>query len=347
MADVEVGPLLEGFAAPCALVGHDGRLLSLNSLAQDMLGGDYHGHSYPVAFRQPGLLTAIEGCLTTSTPQQAEFMARDRTSDRRFQVFVRPVVLGKKTGAMVTFQDVTAADEMTQIHRDFVANVSHELRTPLTAMMGFLDTLNGPAQGDSKATDRFLGLMAVECQRMNNLVRDLLSLSEVEAHLNVRPKGNVDMAAVVRAIVDRNQDFAKSHGATVSLDCADDLPAIPADQGQMEQLTTNLLENACKYGVRGGVSLVQISLQKVNHHKSLRGPAVVLEVRDQGEGIAAHDIPRLTERFYRTDQHRSRDVGGTGLGLAIVKHIVNRHRGRFTITSELGQGSVFSVVLPI
>ncbi len=347
VSDPNIQDVIEGFPTPCVLVGPAGKVLHNNTAAQLVLGSDFQDRSYLVALRQPSLVDAVETCLSSGEAARTQFVERGLARDRTFQAHLRPVPLGDAHGVLVTFEDVSSVGEMAQIHRDFVANVSHELRTPLTAMLGFLETLNGPAQKDAKARDRFMGLMAAEGRRMNSLVDDLLSLSHVEAHMHVRPTDTVDLVALVDAAVARNADFAQTHNATVTCDFAKQVPAITADAGQIDQVLTNLLQNACKYGVRPEGGLVEVSLRYIDHHPTLRSAAVRLDVLDHGMGIEDVDIPRLTERFYRVDAHRSRDVGGTGLGLAIVKHIVNRHRGRLNVRSELGKGSVFSVVLPV
>jgi two-component system phosphate regulon sensor histidine kinase PhoR len=226
------------------------------------------------------------------------------------------------------------------MRRDFVANVSHELRTPLTALMGFIETLKHAAKDDPRAREMFLGIMEHEAGRMNRLVRDLLQLSRVEAEERIRPKDEVELRALLVGVISSLQGLAERAGGRVEL--AGDPFTVPGDADQLVQVFTNLIENALKYGKAGQV--VRVSLTPED---TVRGPAVKVEVADEGEGIDPVHLPRLTERFYRVDSHRSREMGGTGLGLAIVKHIVSRHRGFLRIESEPGEGSRFSVVLPL
>ncbi|MEP0564965.1 MAG: ATP-binding protein, partial [Paracoccaceae bacterium] len=221
---------------------------------------------------------------------------------------------------------------------------SHELRTPLTALLGFMETLRGAARDDPEARDRFLGIMEREAHRMNRLVGDLLSLGRVEAEARVRPTTDVDFTAIIRSVIKTLSPLSDEHQVTFVEEGLERDMILPGDGDQLAQVVTNLVENAVKYAP--AKSNVTLKLTRDQHHPMLRGSAVVLEVHDQGAGIDAIHLPRLTERFYRIDDHRSREVGGTGLGLAIVKHILNRHRGRLRITSEKGQGSVFSVILP-
>jgi two-component system phosphate regulon sensor histidine kinase PhoR len=244
-------------------------------------------------------------------------------------------------GALCAFEDISEQEQMGQMRRDFVANVSHELRTPLTALLGFIETLRGTAREDPIARERFLGIMAAEAERMNRLVRDLLHLSRVEADERVRPTERHDIASLIWQAVHAFRPMAEASGVSIEVTGADQAMMIPADPDQITQVLTNLIENAIKYG--GAGKPVSISVAR---EAGLRGPVVRISVTDRGDGIDPVHLPRLTERFYRADGHRSREKGGTGLGLAIVKHIVNRHRGRMVMDSTLGKGSTFAVILP-
>jgi two-component system phosphate regulon sensor histidine kinase PhoR len=241
---------------------------------------------------------------------------------------------------LCVFRDVTEEEKAGAMRRDFVANVSHELRTPLTALMGFIETLKHAAKDDPKAREMFLGIMEHEAGRMNRLVRDLLQLSRVEAEERVRPRDEVELRSLLDSVISSLSGLAEREGDRVEL--SGDPATVPGDHDQLTQVFTNLIENALKYGKAGQV--VRVSLTPED---TVRGPAVRVEVADEGEGIDPVHLPRLTERFYRVDSHRSREMGGTGLGLAIVKHIVSRHRGWLRIESEPGEGSRFQVVLPL
>jgi two-component system phosphate regulon sensor histidine kinase PhoR len=239
-------------------------------------------------------------------------------------------------GVLVCFEDVTHLEQAGQMRRDFVANVSHELRTPLTALLGFIETLRGPALGDVVATDRFLSMMQAEAERMEHLVHDLLSLSRVEAQERVRPTEPVDLNAMIGSVIHGLRPLARQSDVEIAADQPDTALTVPGDAEQLRQVVSNLIENAIKYGGQG--KTIHVRLETTESEPLVRGPAAVITVRDEGPGIAPEHIPRLTERFYRVDSHRSRAMGGTGLGLAIVKHIVGRHRGRLRIESTPGRG---------
>jgi len=188
-----------------------------------------------------------------------------------------------------------------------------------------------------------LGIMAEQAARMQRVIGDLLSLSRIEISEHSPPKDLLDLAPVLERIVAGMEPIVRGQSSRLTVDVPADLPRIAADADQLAQLFTNLLDNALKYGKRGGE--IRLSATAVPDTRFPSG-GVVISVADDGLGIAREHIPRLTERFYRVDKGRSRAVGGTGLGLAIVKHVVNRHRGRLVIESELGKGTVFAVWLP-
>lgn len=328
---------------PSVVLDHNGRIFGLNEAATILLGHGRIGMHYITAFRQPDLLDAVETCLGTATDQTAQYLARDNGRDVTWQVHLGHV---RGTGDVVlTFEDISPLQDAEKMRRDFVANVSHELRTPLTSLLGFIETLRGAAKDDPNAREQFLSIMQDEAGRMTSLVEDLLSLSRVEETERMRPLDPVSLKSLICATCNALTPVAKA--ADVSLDC--DLPdhdcTVPADEGQLRQVLTNLVGNAIKYGGDGGQ--VQITLTQSDYEPALQGPGVTMTVTDYGEGIAPHHLARLTERFYRVDTHRSREVGGTGLGLAIVKHIVNRHRGRLRIQSAPGERTDFIVVLPL
>lgn len=246
---------------------------------------------------------------------------------------------------LLTFQDESIQKDVKSMRTGFVANVSHEIRSPLTAISGFVETLQGPAIEDVAVREKFLGMMAKEVTRMTNLVTDLLSLSQVEAKERRVLKKEVLLRMVVFQAVESVNAVAAKAGKTLLVDIETDLPAVMGRQDDLIRVLINLLENAISYSREKGQ--VRLSARTVYGENPLGRDAICIAVSDDGEGIAAKEIPRLTQRFYRVDKSRSCNLGGTGLGLAIVKHVLVRHRGKLLIESVLGQGSVFTVYLPI
>lgn len=332
--------VLAGIPLPVVLIGADDRIVTANPAGEAILGPGQIGRHHGIALRQPTMQSAIEAALRNGTAGQARHVILGPSHEVTYKVTVTPIPVGGKPAALCAFQDITEQELITRFRRDFVANVSHELRTPLTALLGFIETLKGAAKDDPAARDRFLSIMEREAGRMNRLVRDLLSLSKVEAEERQRPATRGNIAALIQSAMTTLRPVAEQAGVALEITGFEGAPEIAADADQIVQLFQNLIENAVKYAAGGKVVTVAI-------HPPEAGSMLRIDVVDRGEGIAAHHLPRLTERFYRVDSHRSREMGGTGLGLAIVKHIVNRHRGKLTISSESGRGSCFSVWLPL
>ena len=331
---------------PAVLVGPDDRIRAANARACDLLGGDIIDRLFSFVWRQPSVLQSIARCLDSGAPQQIRGTRHVGAQTFSYQVHCAALDLdpGRRV-VVVSFDDITDQEQMGQMRRDFVANVSHELRTPLTALMGFIETLQGPAQDDAAARLRFLDIMAAEADRMNRLVRDLLSLSQVEAQERQRPQDRVDIIALLAETCRALAPVARAHSVTLAPGLPADALHLPGDADQLRQVFSNLIENALKYSGPGAT--VSLRIFGPQPAPWVEGEVLEIQVNDTGPGIEPHHLPRLTERFYRVDSHRSRQMGGTGLGLAIVKHIVTRHRGRLSVTSTPGQGSCFSVSLPI
>jgi two-component system phosphate regulon sensor histidine kinase PhoR len=250
--------------------------------------------------------------------------------------------------AVLTLHDITQLKRAEQMRGDFIANASHELRTPLTTLTGFIDTLRGPAREDAEARERFLAIMHEQAARMIRLVEDLLSLSRIELNEHVMPQGRVALGPLLRHLADTLELRAGERDMRIRLDLPPDLPEVLGDRDELAQVFQNLVDNGIKYGRSGSeitVAAAAIGVRSSYSSDAGDSPFVSVAVRDCGEGIAREHLPRLTERFYRVDTARSREMGGTGLGLAIVKHILNRHRGFLDIESTPGTGSVFTVFL--
>lgn len=313
-----------------------------NGAARTAFGADI-----PAVLRHPLLREAIDRAWREGTAQSADLVLPVPV-EREVRATVIPFAhhLPDGTSALVVLSDRTRERALERMRADFVANASHELRTPLASLMGFVETLQGPAADDPPAQQRFLAIMAEQAARMSRLIDDLLSLSRIELSEHTPPAGNIDLAALVRRVLAGFEMRLAARRQVLSLDIAEGLPPVVADADQMAQVLSNLVDNAMKYGREGGS--VAVSVQPgVPGSRFAPSAGLVLAVRDDGPGIARAHLLRLTERFYRVDAGRSRGAGGTGLGLAIVKHIVNRHRGRLVIDSEEGQGSTFSVWLPL
>ncbi len=286
---------------------------------------------------------AVQRVLEGETTVSLELTLQDvvPTTFRLIVTRLDAVLKGKDARAIVSLEDISHIREAEQMRIDFVANVSHELRSPLTSLSGFIETLQGPAKNDPVARERFLDLMLNDAQRMSRLIGDLLSLSKLQASERVAPQDTVDVESILRRVVASLEPISNSEETKVTLSVPKKLPMVIGDADELTQVFQNLIENGIKYSTRE-TEVEVIAEVDPSHDNQLR-----ISIRDHGEGIDPQHIPRLTERFYRIDKGRSRDMGGTGLGLAIVKHILIRHRAYLHIDSKVGSGSIFSVFLPI
>jgi two-component system phosphate regulon sensor histidine kinase PhoR len=248
-----------------------------------------------------------------------------------------PAPQGTPPGALLSFHDVTERRRHERIRRDFVANASHELRTPLTSIRGFVEALEDGALSEPGTGRRFLGKIRTHADRMAALVEDLLELSRLESGERPPHREEVPAAELAEDVVGSFADLAERK--PVALEYADEgAPVVWTDAERVRRILENLVDNAIKYTPAGG------HVRVVTRAGPDRG--VVLEVRDDGLGIAPEHLSRIFERFYRVDKARSRDLGGTGLGLAIVKHLAESIGASLTVESEPGRGACFRVALP-
>ena len=334
--------IVENLPDPLIVLGADRTVRRSNAAARTAFGADIQA-----VLRHPDLRAAIDRAFASATTQTAAVtLPVPVPRDVHASVIPMDPPLSDGGRAMIVLSDRTRERAVERMRADFVANASHELRTPLASMIGFVDTLLGPAADDPPAQRRFLGIMAEQGARMNRLIDDLLSLSRIELIEHQPPSERVDLAGLIDGIAAGFEPGIKQREITLELHLDRDLPPVLGDADQLAQVVQNLVDNAVKYGRDGGVVRVDAGPAPPGGRFPNR-PGALLSVTDQGRGIEREDLPRLTERFYRVDKGRSRNVGGTGLGLAIVKHIVNRHRGHLLIESEIGRGTTFTVWLPL
>jgi two-component system, OmpR family, phosphate regulon sensor histidine kinase PhoR len=281
-------------------------------------------------FRDPELLRVVETSIRERTPQAAE--ARTAVPGRVFEVSTGPLPAG---GTVAVLHDITEIERVEKTRRDFIANVSHELRTPLTSIQGYAETLiDAPPDGNTR---EFLEIIRKNAARMTRLTEDLLALARVESGEHKLDRKPVTAAALLHEAQQNLAGLAKQYGADLQVESSAET-LVGADRDAIQQVFSNLIENAVKYAPSSGRVMMGAKDQ---------AGAVEFFVRDLGPGIASEHLPRVFERFYRVDKARSRETGGTGLGLAIVKHIVLNHGGTVRVESSLGHGSTFYFTLPV
>jgi two-component system phosphate regulon sensor histidine kinase PhoR len=326
---------------PMMLLDAQRRVVRANAASAELIGPLSDVRDLAASLRNPAVLAAADAVLRGEAARIVEFslsLPVERWLSARFARIAGPSLDGAV--AILTLHDITTLKRAEQMRADFIANAGHELKTPLATLIGFVETLRGPARDDAAARERFLGIMHDQSERMARLVNDLLSLSRIELNEHVAPTGRVALAPLIEHIADTLELRAAERDMCLAVSLPQSLPEVLGDADELAQVFQNLVDNAIKYGRPHTVVAIDAGVE----HRDAAG-LVRVAVADRGDGIPAEHLPRLTERFYRVDTARSRDLGGTGLGLAIVKHILNRHRGRLEIASVLGSGSTFTVWL--
>lgn len=336
--------MISALPGPVIVVSDDFRVVAINEPARAMIPALRTGDLLALTLRDPDVLDTLRRVKASGTGETVAWRERVPV-ERSYEITVSALdATDGKRELVLTVQDLTEARRLEQMRADFVANASHELRTPLASLLGFVETLQGPARDDARARERFLAIMGEQARRMARLVDDLLSLSRIEQTLHLKPETPVDFGLVIRHVVDTLAPLAGESGVRIAVTAPEPV-VVAGNRDELVRVGENLIENAIKYGCdpdrgAGGDARVHIDVSAVRRDG-------VLTVRDFGPGIAPEHLPRLTERFYRIDAGQSRAKGGTGLGLALCKHIVARHRGHLTVSSDLGVGTTFKVALPL
>jgi two-component system phosphate regulon sensor histidine kinase PhoR len=333
---------------PLILLDERRRIVRANAQAAAFIGITPEPRDLAAAFRNPAVLAAADAVLRGERARVVDFSLTvpvERQLRARFARIDHPSPDGAV--AVLSLHDITELKRAEQMRADFIANASHELRTPLATLIGFIETLRGPAREDAEARERFLAIMHGQASRMSRLVEDLMSLSRIELNEHVMPRDRVALSPLLRQIAETLELRAGERDIRIRLAVPPDLPDVLGDRDELAQVFQNLIDNAIKYGRSGSEIMLQAETasRPTWGSSSSENAMVCVAVCDQGEGIPREHLPRLTERFYRVDTARSREMGGTGLGLAIVKHILNHHRGFLEVESTPGVGSVFTVFL--
>ncbi|MHB1155327.1 MAG: sensor histidine kinase [Phycisphaerales bacterium] len=342
--------MIEGVLA----VDLDERVISFNRAAGNLLklSPSAVGRSIQEVIRNTSLQQFVSHALITTSPAQADLVLRidttpgtppdaDAEGDERYlqaQAAALNDAAGVRIGALIVLHDVTRLRRLEMVRRDFVANVSHEVKTPITAIKGAVETLIDAGETDYEQQQRFFQMISRQADRLSAIVEDLLALARIEQdterdHIELNP---VDLCQVIRSAVEVCEHMATTRRITLRVAATPPMEA-PANAPLLEQAVVNLIDNAVKYSPEGTTVTVRCGRD---------AEGVTLAVADEGTGIEPEHLPRLFERFYRTDKARSRAQGGTGLGLAIVKHIAQAHHGRVSVESRVGKGSTFRIHLP-
>src|SRR5690606_33801998 len=331
-----LGTTVASMAEGVLVADSSGRTRLFNPALATLLGvpADTPPAGFLALARQPQLDDLIAATLASRQPTSVELELL-QPDERSLLLLARP--LGAGEGVVVVARDVSEIERLAKMRKEFVANVSHELRTPLAAIRGYAETLVDDSVDDQETRQHFSRRILAQCERLADLLEDLLILSRLEGAEPLRSIERVGLRQIAGEAIDLIAASAAGRGRTVTLQPGDEL-FVDGDSDGLLRLVSNLVHNALKYGRPAG---------RVDVAISSKADAAVIEIVDDGIGIAAAHLPRLFERFYRVDKGRGRDEGGTGLGLAIVKHVAQAHGGRVEVESEPGAGSTFRVVLPL
>lgn len=335
--------LIENMSAGLILIDEKGYVQILNRYLEQLIHVDRKfciGKMYHEAIEHKDITNMIEEVFMKEEKIEHQLVIRQGIKERYLLIHGAPIVSSraKWRGVVVVFHDITTMKRLENMRKDFVANVSHELRTPVTSIKGFTETLLEGAYRDEDITYEFLSIMQKESTRMENLVKDLLELSQIEKqdfHLNLT---KVDVTDIVENILKMLAPAIEEKRISTTLQAMH--PAyILADEQRVTQVVVNILSNAKNYTPEDGEIHVEIRENPSSYE-------IEVEVRDTGIGIPEQDLPRIFERFYRADRARSRDSGGTGLGLSIVKHLMQAHQATVRVESKVGEGSTFTLCFP-
>ena len=360
----KVAAVLDGMVEGVIAVDPQGRILLMNGSARTLFllrHGRIEGRPFLEVIRNKELFDLIQECRTC---RGGELCRKELTLatpvERTLQAHAVPFHLrGEALGVLLVLHDITELRRLERVRTEFVANVSHELRTPLTSIKGYLETLLGGALEEPENAHRFLEIVFKHAERLSRLLDDLLELSNIElgkVKLELQP---MELHEVIEGVLAIYKPQAEAKGLTLANEVPAGLPPVLADRDRLSQIFINLVDNAVKFTLEGGYITLKAEVRseklevrsEANTAPSPFSPLtshfVEISVMDTGIGIPSWDLPRITERFYRVDKTRSRELGGTGLGLAIVKHLVQAHGGRLLIESELSKGTAVRFTLPL
>ncbi len=328
---------LQAIPVPALVISAQDTLIAANTAFTDLFPQTQLGRSYLTVLRQASLVELIGAKRSGAQCDAVEFTLQGQVKSS----FRATGSILDEGHLLICLQDVNETAVAIEMRQNFVADLSHELKSPLTAISGILETCNS----DKEAIAHFLPMISDEVDRMARLVADLLTLSRIEANERRTPSQKVEFQTMVEAACAPLRNLADQREIRLETELPETPIWFEGDTDEITRAVRNLVENAVQYTDAGGE--VKVTGSVVQPNISSGGPSVSIAVSDNGPGVEDHHIPRLTERFYRVDSHRSRETGGSGLGLAIVKHIVNHHRGRMTFEAKAGEGSRVILLLPL
>jgi len=349
MSDTAV---LDTLPDPILMIDRAGNILGANLSTRNLLGEAITDKNIENVFDSNNFINAVSRVLRQESESENLIFYAQKPLNKKIYAHIKslPWLSKGRAVAVISLYDLTKAMTIEKMQSDFVANASHELRTPLSIISGFIETLQTTARNDEQARDAFLKIMSEQAEYMSSLIENLLSLSRIELSQDQSPEEKVDVSPIIEDAAKALSLKAEERKMTIATEIAPGLPDITADSRQVRQLIQNLLDNAVKYGISPSTILISARLTgEIPASRSMTvasGPAVAIAVNNKGPKINSEDLARLTERFYRMQEHKDLNIRGTGLGLSIAKQIVMRHHGNLTVSSTNGNGTTFTIYLP-
>lgn len=350
MSDTAV---LDTLPDPILMIDRSGNILGANLSARQLLGANVADKNIENVLGANNFINAVSRVLKKESESENLIFHMPQNQERKIYAHIKPLPWFSKgrTVAVISLYDLTKAIKFERMQSDFVANASHELRTPLSVISGFIETLQTSAKDDETAREYFLKIMADQAEFMSELIENLLSLSRIEMSQDEQPDEKVALSEVIDEVVQAMSLKAANKNMQLVTEVPDKLPLVTADRQQIRQLFQNLVDNAIKYGLSPGDITISVKqTEQIPPSKSLnvaQGKAVSVSVNNKGPKISREDLMRLTERFYRMQEHKDLNIKGTGLGLAIAKQIIIRHHGNLMVNSTAYEGTTFTVYLPL
>lgn len=341
----------------------DQKIVFQNSHSIDLFENNYTGQNITNLIRSPIVLETLENVYKNKKTKIIEYNSEygQNLSPRSTNFYNVEISYEKnhlqltntKDNYVILMKNITPLKNIEKVRSSFIANVSHELKTPLATVMGFLETIRGPAKDDKKSMSKFLGIMDKETIRMKRLIDDLLVVSKIESDEHIHPTKKVNLIKTLNNVIESLKEYALKKNIQIRTNYQlNENLSVLGNEDELVQVFTNIIDNSIKYGkINSSIDIkaeeVKEQVDQSEDKKLFPQLILKISVKDESDGIHAKHLSRLTERFYRVDAARSKEIGGTGLGLTIVKHILNKHRGHLDIKSEINQGSTFTVELPI
>lgn len=345
--------VLDSLPDPIMVIDRSGNILGANLSARTSFGKNITNKNIDKLFNSNNFINSVSKVLNKESKSENLIFYTGQAESQKLYAHIKqlPWLSKGKAVAVISIYDMTKSMKIEKMQSDFVANASHELRTPLSIISGFIETLQTSAKDDAAARDNFLKIMAEQAEYMSSLIENLLSLSRIELNQDQHPEEKVEVLDIVEEVAQALSIKAEPREMKIRLFNDENLPPVIGDRAQIKQVVQNLADNAVKYGLSGTDITIRVknaeSIPASKSFKTAEGAAVAISVNNKGPKIEPEKLARLTERFYRCQEHKDLNIKGTGLGLAIAKHIILRHRGNLTVNSNGYNGTTFTIYLPV